>query len=62
MRLRDYLKELNDSQDVTFVIAEARQDENTPFMDTIYKTTPIRHVWEWNQATRMIEWYEKTVK
>ena len=47
MKVREYLSHLSESQDVTFVIAKAREDERTPFFHPEYRTTPIRLVRDW---------------
>ena len=48
MRLKEYLNGLNESDQVTFIIAKAVKDERSPFYHTEYKTTPMKCVWEWS--------------
>ena len=56
MRLKDYLNELGKNDSVTFIIAEAQKDKHTPFTSYVYRGTPIRTVWEWEEATSMMDY------
>lgn len=51
MRVKDYLNEIGKNAEVTFIIVDVEKDEHSPFHHNIYKTTPIRCVWEWLEST-----------
>jgi len=45
MKVKDYFKKyLSANDNVTFIIAEAQKDDNTPFYHPVYKDTPISKV------------------
>lgn len=47
MTVREYLTHIKSNDDVTFIVARAVRDENTPFYHSEYRDTPIRMRWEW---------------
>lgn len=48
MTVKEYFqKYLKDSNSVAFIIAKAEKDEASPFYHAIYRTTPMRGVYEW---------------
>ena len=49
MTAREWLKKQENNINVTFIIAEAHKDKNSPFYDYLYRNTPIRAAWEWLQ-------------
>ena len=57
MKAKEYLSRIGNNTKVTFVIAKAVKDENTPYYHTEYKTTPIFGVWEVEKH----EWIEKYI-
>lgn len=56
MLVKEYLNTLGTNQDVTFIKAIAQKDENSPFYDEVYQTTPIRQAHEW-KSTPIAEFY-----
>lgn len=56
MNRREYLKQLEETEDVTFVIVKVVKDENTPFYHEEYYQTPIRLVKTWLEATNNEEY------
>lgn len=50
MLVREYLKELKENQEVTFVIVKAVKDEETPFYHNQFYQTPIRLASEWMEG------------
>lgn len=61
MRTTEYLEQLSENEQVTFIIAEARNDENTPLQHLEYRTTPVRCVWEWARNEKLAN-YIVTIK
>ena len=51
MNIKEYLKELNSTQQVTFVTVKAVKDDYSPFYHNEFYQTPIRNVWEWLDGT-----------
>jgi hypothetical protein len=51
MLVREYLNKLDAYQNVTFIKAIAQKDENSPFYDEVYQTTPIRQAHEWQNSS-----------
>lgn len=47
MTRQEWLENLNKYDEVTFIIAKAVKDDNSPMYHTEYRTTPIRAVYEW---------------
>lgn len=58
MTVREYLQKQSKNTQVTFIIAHAVKDENTPFNHYEYKTTPIFAVWEWQEKST---WYDRYI-
>jgi hypothetical protein len=57
MKVKEYLKKYNVTGDVTFIIAKAEKDENTPFYHSAYVTTPITHAtWLEDKCPRMLDY------
>lgn len=56
MTVREYLETLSNNENVTFVKMEAEKDDTSPFMNEVYKTTPVRTVWEWKEATSILDY------
>lgn len=50
MKVREYLERLNATDDVTFIVAMAQKDVGS-FYDEVFRTTPIRRVYEWVGAS-----------
>ena len=50
MLVKEYLKKLDACQDVTFIKTIAVKDDNSPFYDKVYQTTPIRQAYEWQNS------------
>lgn len=50
MLVKDYLRNLDAFQDVTFIKTIAQKDDNSPFYDEVYQTTPIRQASEWQNS------------
>lgn len=46
MNVRDYLSKLPENVQVTFVVQRSVKAEG-PFWDYLYRTTPIKPVWDW---------------
>lgn len=50
MRVRDYLKQV--SGNVTFIIVGIeKHDSIKDYYTSVYRTTPIRAAWEWEEST-----------
>lgn len=47
MTRKEWLETQNKNDEVTFIIAKAVKDENSPMYHYEYRTTPIRAVWDW---------------
>lgn len=50
MLVKDYLRNLDAFQDVTFIKTIAQKDDDSPFYDEVYQTTPIRQASEWQNS------------
>lgn len=50
MKVKEYFKKYNVNGDVTFIIAKAEKDSNTPFYHSVYETTPMQHVSRWCES------------
>lgn len=53
MLVKEYLGNFNENQQVTFIKAVARIDENAPFYHEEYQTTPIRCIYEFQKSPVM---------
>ena len=53
MTVREYLKDYNKYEDVTFIKARARKDAHTPGYHAEYQTTPIKSIAEWEKSNLM---------
>lgn len=51
MKVKDYLNQLDDNADVTFIIVGAEKDNHSPSYHNVYRTTPIRACWDWKEST-----------
>lgn len=47
MRVKEYFKKYNVSDDVTFIIARAEKDTGAPFYHAVYTITPILSAANW---------------
>lgn len=56
MTVREYLQKQGRDDQITFVIAHAVKDENTPFNHYEYRTTAICCAWEWLEKST---WYDR---
>lgn len=50
MLVKEYLKRLDAYQDVSFIKTIALKDDNSPFYNEVYQTTPIRQAHEWQNS------------
>lgn len=56
MNFKEYLKQLTNHHDVTFIIMKAVKDEHSPFYHDEYYQTPIRSQNEWlNHGDSILE-------
>lgn len=53
MLVKDYLKNFASNTSVTFIRAIAHKEEGSARYEEMYKTTPIRQIWDWENSPIM---------